>query len=161
MLKRVQNKKRDVILDPITEGVFTVDSGWRITSFNRADVFFGDDNVVKPNPADMARGGLGDIEQYPEEIQLQFLCAAPLKTLKGHTFGVGIKAVPYPFTFRKSFSKMTYYLAVPAPGLTVNPDSLLAIAFGDGIVHFHHQLDTYPFSPLDFQARVVNEVVSP
>ena len=36
MLNRVQNKKRDVILDSITEGVFTVDSNWRITSFNRA-----------------------------------------------------------------------------------------------------------------------------
>ena len=31
-----QNKERDVILDSITEGVFTVDSNWRITSFNRA-----------------------------------------------------------------------------------------------------------------------------
>jgi len=36
MLNRAQNKKRDVILDSITEGVFTVDSNWRITSFNRA-----------------------------------------------------------------------------------------------------------------------------
>ncbi len=36
MLNRVQNKKRDVILNSITEGVFTVDSNWRITSFNRA-----------------------------------------------------------------------------------------------------------------------------
>jgi len=36
MLNRGQNKKRDVILDSITEGVFTVDSNWRITSFNRA-----------------------------------------------------------------------------------------------------------------------------
>ncbi len=35
MLNRVQNKKRDVILNSITEGVFTVDSNWRITSFNR------------------------------------------------------------------------------------------------------------------------------
>jgi len=36
MLNRGLNKKRDVILDSITEGVFTVDSNWRITSFNRA-----------------------------------------------------------------------------------------------------------------------------
>jgi len=31
-----QSKERDVILDSITEGVFTVDSDWCITSFNRA-----------------------------------------------------------------------------------------------------------------------------
>ena len=36
MLNRIQDKKREVILDSITEGVFTVDSNWRITSFNRA-----------------------------------------------------------------------------------------------------------------------------
>ena len=36
MLNRVRSKERDVILDSITEGVFTVDSNWRITSFNRA-----------------------------------------------------------------------------------------------------------------------------
>ncbi len=36
MSNKLQNKKRDVILDSITEGVFTVDSNWRITSFNRA-----------------------------------------------------------------------------------------------------------------------------
>jgi PAS domain S-box-containing protein len=36
MLNRIQDKKREVILDSITEGVFTVDSDWRITSFNRA-----------------------------------------------------------------------------------------------------------------------------
>lgn len=32
----IPNKERDVIIDSITEGVFTVDSNWRITSFNRA-----------------------------------------------------------------------------------------------------------------------------
>jgi len=31
-----QNQQRDVILDSINEGVFTVDLDWRITSFNRA-----------------------------------------------------------------------------------------------------------------------------
>ncbi len=36
MLNRIQDKKREVILDSITEGVFTVDSDWRVTSFNRA-----------------------------------------------------------------------------------------------------------------------------
>lgn len=36
MSNKLQNRKRDVILDSITEGVFTVDSNWRITSFNRA-----------------------------------------------------------------------------------------------------------------------------
>ncbi len=36
MLNKIQDKKREVILDSITEGVFTVDSDWRITSFNRA-----------------------------------------------------------------------------------------------------------------------------
>jgi len=32
----MQNKEQNVILDSISEGVFTVDLGWRITSFNRA-----------------------------------------------------------------------------------------------------------------------------
>ena len=36
MPHRTQSKERDVILDSITEGVFTVDSDWYITSFNRA-----------------------------------------------------------------------------------------------------------------------------
>jgi len=36
MPHRTQSKERDVILDSITEGVFTVDSDWSITSFNRA-----------------------------------------------------------------------------------------------------------------------------
>lgn len=36
MCKKAHSKERDVILDSITEGVFTVDSNWRITSFNRA-----------------------------------------------------------------------------------------------------------------------------
>jgi PAS domain S-box-containing protein len=36
MLNRTRNKERDVILNSITEGVFTVDSDWCITSFNRA-----------------------------------------------------------------------------------------------------------------------------
>jgi len=36
MLNRVRSKERDVILDSITKGVFTVDSNWRITSFNQA-----------------------------------------------------------------------------------------------------------------------------
>jgi len=31
-----ENQVRDVILDSIADGVFTVDEGWRITSFNRA-----------------------------------------------------------------------------------------------------------------------------
>ena len=30
------NQKRDIILDSITEGVFTVDRYWRITYFNKA-----------------------------------------------------------------------------------------------------------------------------
>lgn len=36
MPDKIQSKERDVILDSITEGVFTVDSDWCITSFNRA-----------------------------------------------------------------------------------------------------------------------------
>jgi len=32
----MENKEQNVILDSISEGVFTVDLGWRITSFNRA-----------------------------------------------------------------------------------------------------------------------------
>ena len=36
MSNKIQKKERDVILDSITEGVFTVNSSWRITSFNRA-----------------------------------------------------------------------------------------------------------------------------
>ena len=32
----MENKEQNVILDSISEGVFTVDSDWRITSFNRA-----------------------------------------------------------------------------------------------------------------------------
>jgi len=35
MVNETQGKDRDVILDSITEGVFTVDSDWRITSFNQ------------------------------------------------------------------------------------------------------------------------------
>ena len=30
------NKEQNVILDSISEGVFTVDMDWQITSFNRA-----------------------------------------------------------------------------------------------------------------------------
>jgi PAS domain S-box-containing protein len=36
MSNGIQKRERDVILNSITEGVFTVDSNWRITSFNRA-----------------------------------------------------------------------------------------------------------------------------
>ena len=36
MQTRAQSNERDVILDSITEGVFTIDSNWHITSFNRA-----------------------------------------------------------------------------------------------------------------------------
>jgi len=36
MSEKEQNKVRSVILDSISEGVFTVDLDWRITSFNRA-----------------------------------------------------------------------------------------------------------------------------
>lgn len=36
MQNKTQSSERDVILDSITEGVFTVDSDWYITSFNRA-----------------------------------------------------------------------------------------------------------------------------
>ena len=36
MPNKTQSKKRDVILNSITEGVFTVDSNWHITSFNQA-----------------------------------------------------------------------------------------------------------------------------
>ena len=30
------NKKRDIILDSIADGVFTVDKNWHITTFNKA-----------------------------------------------------------------------------------------------------------------------------
>lgn len=36
MPRRTQSKEQNVILDSISEGVFTVDLDWRITSFNRA-----------------------------------------------------------------------------------------------------------------------------
>jgi transcriptional regulator with PAS, ATPase and Fis domain len=36
MIRALQTQVRDVILDSITDGVFTVDEDWRITSFNRA-----------------------------------------------------------------------------------------------------------------------------
>ena len=36
MASRTQSKEQNVILDSISEGVFTVDLNWRITSFNRA-----------------------------------------------------------------------------------------------------------------------------
>jgi len=36
MLNKAQNKAQNVILDSISEGVFTVDLDWRITFFNRA-----------------------------------------------------------------------------------------------------------------------------
>jgi len=36
MLDKTQNKVQNVILDSISEGVFTIDLDWRITSFNRA-----------------------------------------------------------------------------------------------------------------------------
>ncbi len=32
----MENKEQNVILDSITEGVFTVDLDWKITSFNKA-----------------------------------------------------------------------------------------------------------------------------
>ena len=41
MASRTQPKEQNVVLDSISEGVFTVDLGWRITSFNRAAVEFG------------------------------------------------------------------------------------------------------------------------
>ncbi len=36
MLSKDPSRERDVILDAINEGVFTVDRDWRITSLNRA-----------------------------------------------------------------------------------------------------------------------------
>jgi PAS domain S-box-containing protein len=36
MKGELQKQNKDIILDSITEGVFTVDRNWRITSFNRA-----------------------------------------------------------------------------------------------------------------------------
>jgi PAS domain S-box-containing protein len=36
MTNKTQSKEQNVILDSISEGVFTVDLDWRITSFNRA-----------------------------------------------------------------------------------------------------------------------------
>jgi PAS domain S-box-containing protein len=36
MASRTQSKEQNVILDSISECVFTVDLDWRITSFNRA-----------------------------------------------------------------------------------------------------------------------------
>jgi len=36
MQTRPQSREQDVILDSVTEGVFTIDSNWHITSFNRA-----------------------------------------------------------------------------------------------------------------------------
>ena len=36
MFTKIADKRQDVILDSINEGVFTVDSDWRITAFNRA-----------------------------------------------------------------------------------------------------------------------------
>jgi sensor histidine kinase regulating citrate/malate metabolism len=36
MTESDQAQKKDIILDSINEGVFTVDSKWRVTSFNRA-----------------------------------------------------------------------------------------------------------------------------
>ena len=36
MKKKKQNNTTEVILDSIADGVFTVDSDWRITSFNKA-----------------------------------------------------------------------------------------------------------------------------
>lgn len=36
MKRKLQKQDRDIILDSITEGVFTIDRNWRITSFNRA-----------------------------------------------------------------------------------------------------------------------------
>jgi len=37
MANSTQRKEQSVILDSISEGVFTVDLNWRITSFNRAE----------------------------------------------------------------------------------------------------------------------------
>ena len=34
-----REREKDVILDSINEGVFTVDPDWRITAFNRAEDF--------------------------------------------------------------------------------------------------------------------------
>ena len=36
MKKPNQEQARNIILDSIADGVFTVDEDWRITSFNRA-----------------------------------------------------------------------------------------------------------------------------
>ena len=36
MKRKTEPQDRDIILDSITEGVFTVDRNWRVTSFNRA-----------------------------------------------------------------------------------------------------------------------------
>jgi len=36
MVDRLHSKEQDVILDSISEGVFTVNSSWQVTSFNRA-----------------------------------------------------------------------------------------------------------------------------
>jgi PAS domain S-box-containing protein len=36
MVRKADSREQNVILDSISEGVFTVDSNWRITSFNRA-----------------------------------------------------------------------------------------------------------------------------
>jgi len=36
MADRTQPKEQNVILDSISEGVFTIDMDWRITSFNLA-----------------------------------------------------------------------------------------------------------------------------
>jgi|LGOV01.1.fsa_nt_gb PAS domain S-box-containing protein len=43
-------KERDIILDSITEGVFTVDRNWHITSFNRVA------ETITGIPRDMAIG---------------------------------------------------------------------------------------------------------
>ncbi len=36
MIDDTDERGRDIVLDSINEGVFTVDLNWRVTSFNRA-----------------------------------------------------------------------------------------------------------------------------
>ena len=69
----------------------------RLLLSDRTDVLGGNHDVVEVNLAHMPSGCLRDVQEKPQEVEVQLFVRSPAKALEGVTSGGNLEELRFPF----------------------------------------------------------------
>ena len=131
-------------------------AAWRTWSRcgHASDVALGHDHVVEEHGARETQRIVWRIVLQPDPVEIQIGVAAPPEAFERRAARALREVASAPCAVRESLTEVAHLDAI-------DPDGVLAIERGHGVVQLHHLLDAGPLARRHFHIRAVQQRVAP